>query len=752
MSSSNWIVLFVVLAVVIWAYRYRQVGAQLPRARWLTLILLRVAAVGMIVWLLSGPTRQETMQQEEHVYFPILVDDSRSMQLAGGEGGTRGAEAASLVFGATGLSKQLEAAGWQAPVLRLSDLAPMAADEAFDPRAPQTHIAQALARAAEIWKPEELAGVALVSDGRDHGEPSLRAAQALGRPLLTVGVGPESLPLDLAVEPLSMPRRVYANETFTCTLRATRQGPVGDVVDATLTITRPSSPPSISGEGGIEGATPVVQSMQLQFAAGQAATEKQLQLRLPMPGAHAVSVELAVQPGERVVGNNRTSRDVQVEKAKLRVLLVAQSLDWEVGFIRRYLGGDPRVELATLLPVFPEAPSIDREAAPESASGETRLLFGEEEIESPTYSRMTMTPQAALARLSRYDVFLLYRPGAMIDSELAARLREQVEKGATLLVLGLERGQPQGVRSLGALLPAAFSTQPPLPFPLSVRPASGVEDLPVSDMLHSIPWAKLPPLTDVFLVDHLQPAARVLLVGEAQGVPPQPLLMVQRFGLGQVLLSAMAHSWRWQMYSDPDQTQGPGPLEAFWLSLLHFTAQDPGGFESRLEIPRSVVQRGEPVEIRLFRDVGRAERQPPESVLLRVTGPSGGEETLSAALVRRNLGLYQTTYTPTERGGYRVLYQEADQSVERSFSAVEEGNEDADYTMDPALLSRLAESTGGVFATPGSLGAAVGHFQFQPRSTTTVVSVFLGRSLWILAIVIGLFCLEWLLRRVAQLP
>lgn len=740
MNAGNWLLFFVVLGVILWTYRYSQVRGQVVRGRWMLLVGLRLAGVVLIVWLLSGPTRQERIEEEEHVYFPILIDDSRSMGLAGASGATRAEEATALVFGPGGLAGSLSERGWQAPVLRMSDLAPLTPDEPFTPETPDTRIGQALERAAEVWKPEELAGLILISDGRDHGENPARAAQRLERPLLSIGLGPEQLPLDLAVEHFSAPRRVYAEETFTVTLRALRQGAVREVVDATLSIAPQN-----------DEATPTVQPMQLEFEAGQSVLERDLELRLSTPGGYRLTLELDAQPGEEITDNNQAVRDVQVEKARLRVLLAAQRLDWEVGFMRRHLGGDPRIELAMLMPVSSLAPSIDPAAPPPAQPGETLLFFHEEEIESPTHQRRTLELAQILEELGHYDVFLLYRPGSMITPELAERISQQVEKGATLVVLGWDRGDPTGARQLGRLLPAGFANQPPIPYEQTILPSTQIADLPVGEMLASVPWHELPPMTDTFALERAQPAARVLLWGQTQGLPSQPLLLMQRFGLGRVLQSALANSWRWQMYTDMEERTGPGALETFWLSLLHYTAQDPGGFESRLELPRSVVRRGETVEIRLFRDVGRAESRPPDTVQLRVVAPSGGQESLSAALLRRNLGLYEAGYTPSERGAYLVVFEEAEQRVERGFSVVEDGHEEADYTMDRALLERLAEASGGLFALPHDAPAALARFRFEPRTSTAVVPVFIGRSPWVLLALLALFCLEWLLRRVAQL-
>ncbi|MBE7558852.1 hypothetical protein HS125_07845 [bacterium] len=180
MTSGDWFVFFFVLAVVLWTYRYAALGGQVGRSRWLALVALRVGAVVLIVWLLSGPTQQETMQQEEHSYFPILIDDSKSMQLAGSAGGTRAAEAASLVWDATGLAGRLSGGRLAAPVLRLSDLSPLSPASASGRTIPPRTSAEPW-RAQRNLETRGLAGVVLISDGRDHGD--LRYRRRIWKPI-----------------------------------------------------------------------------------------------------------------------------------------------------------------------------------------------------------------------------------------------------------------------------------------------------------------------------------------------------------------------------------------------------------------------------------------------------------------------------------------------------------------------------------------------------------------------------------------
>jgi hypothetical protein len=740
MTSSLWIGILLFGAFFLWAYRFSLLQSQVPRRRWLLLLLIRFAFVLLLFWLLTNPTRNNQIEQPEQVYFPIIMDDSASMQLpgAGGMDTVRAVEARELIMGQNGLAESLRARGFEAPVLALSDFSILENDNDYKPNVETTRLADAFARVAGLWKPEELAAIMLVSDGCDHGPEPGDALGRLNTPLLAIGMGLETLPLDVELAQLALPHRTFEHESFIASVRIRRQGEVGDSVDGELLI-----------YDRAEDSTETV-DFTATFNGSDEMVEKSLNIVLHKEGSYDITARMKDLVGENISANNYKSRSIQVEKARLRVLLTAETLDWEVSFMRRQLLLSPRIELTTLQPVVLGAALIDPNAQEPASADAPYLLLSEDETAGVT--REFVSLNGLVERLASWDVVVLFRPGEMITAELATRLKEQTKKGATLVVLGFDSANPVGAENLSGCLPAKF-----LPARLNaseqmVTPATGLGNLPVAGIINSASWDGLAPLSSSFATAQPGPAAQVLLWGEGGGRQRVPLLLVQRFGMGYVLQSAMMGTWRWQMYDDKADMTGPGFLETFWLSLVHYLSGDPGGFESRLELPRSSISLGGRMEIWLFRDVASRSSAPPEQIQLKVTTPTGSEETLPARLTQESIGLYQTSYIPNEEGSYRVEFSELDQSVGRSFTVAAGSREDADYTMNRALLQRLASMSGGEMALMDDARAAALRIEFKPRQTLVNVPVFLGRSLWVLALLLTLLCLEWLLRRTAQLP
>jgi hypothetical protein len=76
-------------------------------------------------------------------------------------------------------------------------------------------------------------------------------------------------------------------------------------------------------------------------------------------------------------------------------------------------------------------------------------------------------------------------------------------------------------------------------------------------------------------------------------------------------------------------------------------------------------------------------------------------------------------------------------------------------TMNSALLRRLADVTGGTFVTPEGLSEGIDRLlanrRLGPSSATSEYDVGLWSSWWLLALAIGAFAVEWVVRKRAGL-
>ena len=86
-------------------------------------------------------------------------------------------------------------------------------------------------------------------------------------------------------------------------------------------------------------------------------------------------------------------------------------------------------------------------------------------------------------------------------------------------------------------------------------------------------WDELPELADFQYLDGLKHGAEVLLEAEIQE-RTWPLLVHQRYGLGNSYILATGGTWRWQMQMPYEDQRH----ETFWRQLLQALAQRVDGF------------------------------------------------------------------------------------------------------------------------------------------------------------------------------
>ena len=166
--------------------------------------LLRSAAVLGGILILAKPTLVRETEREVSRKVVVLVDDSGSMQLTDpGEGAPRAAKADAVLDG--GLREELEER-YSLEEIRFAG-------------GGTTDLSAALQLATGAFARGELAGIVLLSDGRDTTDLEGRGLRsevaklkAMGSPVVAVPFGTETAPRDVAVLGISAPEFIYLGD------------------------------------------------------------------------------------------------------------------------------------------------------------------------------------------------------------------------------------------------------------------------------------------------------------------------------------------------------------------------------------------------------------------------------------------------------------------------------------------------------------------------------------------------------------
>src|SRR6187549_2282133 len=207
-----------VVAIAIFTYRRVQVGDGRVRDR-VILTVLRVAALGLVLFCLFRPTLIVRAAVDQQNVVAVLLDDSRSMQIPDWGGKARGAFLKDQ-FGQLD-SPLLKALSdrFLVRVFRFSSTATrMGSAKEMNFSGPQTKLGPALDGARDELAGLPVAGVVLVTDGADTSDasidPALLAMKAQKIPVFTVGVGSEQLPRDVQIDRVNTPRTVLKDASL----------------------------------------------------------------------------------------------------------------------------------------------------------------------------------------------------------------------------------------------------------------------------------------------------------------------------------------------------------------------------------------------------------------------------------------------------------------------------------------------------------------------------------------------------------
>ena len=592
----TWLLIVVATAVltglvVVSLRESRRLGVPLRAA----LLTLRLSAVGLVALMLSQATL--AVDRTGLPVVAILLDTSASMSFPTGSaaGGTSRLETACTLLTADNEqflrtlrrrfrlrvyrfdadARQVGAAEDQVgaaedDVTFATLLAELHAD------GDQTLLAAAVRRVLDDLRGSSPEAVIVLTDGVPTGgdaEALSSVASIAARrrvPLYPIGVGGEGRSTDLELTDLTVDEVAFLGDPVRIVAAFRGYGLGGAPV--TLTATNRET-------GAVLARTTV-------SAAGDGRPVRtELTFTPAREGEYDITLALSTRATEADTANNAATRHVSVRRQQVRVLLADRMPRYEFRFLKSVLTREATIELDTLMQ------EADLSYAAEDAATLARFPLGQDD-------------------LFAYDVIILGDlDPVLVGDETLAALAEfvRVRGGGLFGIAGPQFFPMQYANTpLAAVLPVepasvtvpAAGTPIVNPFALRLtlegRQAGPLFRLAATEAATATAWDELPPLYWRAEAARLRPGAVSLVEATADG-PPQPAVVLQRYGAGKVLLSLTDETWRWRFRA------GDALFGRYWIQAIRFLSRSAllsGDRGAELLADRRTYTQGEPVVLR----------------------------------------------------------------------------------------------------------------------------------------------------------
>ncbi len=409
-------------------------------------------------------------------------------------------------------------------------------------------------RGTDLWQAlqeslsdtNRLSAIVLASDGQHNGSEQLMelAAEAKAKniPIMTVGVGDSARPKNLSVTDIYVRSKAQPNEQFEIETLLYAE----DVQDSQVEVELVQH--EIDANGNPTGEQ-VIDSQDVDVPPNGGRMRADFSHVVATPGKFTYTVKIQSIEDESETGDNAmTSSEVEVVDEKVKVLLIAGSPTWEYRFVQRLLQRDGAISLSCWLQ------TMDQDRPQE----------GNEPI-----AELPRT----IEQLGQYNVIMMFDPNPNeFDEEWveAMKLFCKRKAGGVMYMAGpkftnlfMTLNRFKGMRDMlpvkfgdenffaaaeADLLTSAAQQRPGrmlvVKHNLDHPVMSYSKDLSINEGL----WAKMPSVLWSYPTETAKPAARVLMergdnVSE-QG--NQPLLVIGRYGAGNVVYMGFQGTWRWR--------------------------------------------------------------------------------------------------------------------------------------------------------------------------------------------------------------
>lgn len=695
-TSPAWQVT-VAAALAVLALLASQRGARAWRFR-LAEGLLWATALLCVVLMLARPVWVAEEGRREPGRVAVLVDASASMGVL--EGGVPRSEVVAELLASLS-DKDVDVYHFGAD---LTAGAPMAFDDAG------TDLEVALERLGDRVAGEQLAGIVLLTDGLDRGLLRRRFLKednpvppTLPGPLTVFQIGEADALRDLSVRFVDAGGYAYVHATAQIHAELLGVGFEGQVVKAEL----------LADDA-------VVSTKEVQLDA-EGVGSVAFTIEPDVAGRFVYTVRVPSYEGDAVPANDALPVVIRVVRDRIRVLQVAGAPSWDVKFLRRFLKGDPSVDLVSFF-ILRTARDVSRQYSDDELS---LIQFPYEEL----FTEDLLTFDLVVFQNFDHRPYFQARADTLLQN-----LRDFVERdGHALVMVGGDRSFSEGAYDgtpLGDILPVGLGPQPLGPdlLPFQAQLTDAGERHPVT-RLTSDPeenaawWGRLHTLDGTNRVLAAKGDAAVLLEHPTLmvGSRGMPVLAVREVGKGRTMSLTVDSSWRWSL-SEAAVGRGNQAYLRFWKGAIRWLIGEPTTRRVNVESQRENYAVGD--DVRLVVTARDAAFAPLPGALARVVVDVDGQPTTFEATTDQD-GEAVVRLPASRRGAHRVTVEVTDSvelvgAAETVYAVTTRDPELDEVAPDGAFLRWLAARTEGKFYGPGERGpilrdASAGRVVFDRR-------------------------------------
>lgn len=753
---------------------YRRDAAQLSRFwRW-WMTSLRVAAIAAIVVLMLNPherTQRSALRPSE---VAIAIDTSVSMQFPAGDGSDASAAApsrASAVRGSLLESEVLKRlnqrhtvtvytfdAALEGPhrsipkgTLAASPIPPETWESLVQPRGLETRLGESVQELIGRVAGPTLSGVVIVSDGSANAGLDASVANQKARStqtrLVTVGVGSRQRPTNIAIASLQAPTEVHIGDPFRITTFVQGQGAAGKTVEVEL----------LARAEGSDSDPASIAVKTVELTEDGVPAEVSFEQKPGSPGGIDYEVRVRAQGAftELSDADNSRRRTINVSERQIRVLLMAGGPSRDYRFVRDMLHRHTGMELDVWLQ------TVDKAQASAVTQDASKVL-----TEFPDSREVLFEYDAVLAFDADWN---------RVTAEQLDLLREWVadRAGGVVLVAGpIHTGavvtRPE-LQSLRDLLPVRLS-----PFLLDLEigrrntqawPIELTEEgedsafFQLADATAAGPdvWKQFSGVHRSYPTAGVKDGATALALytnPRAQTENGKPIIAANHFyGSGRCLFLGTGEFWRMRSVS-------PEYFNRFWTKAIRDVAQGRikrGNSRGLLMMDRTEFVLGQSVRIRT--QLYDASLQPleAESVPVTIIDPFGKPLLPERRLLRdRNRpGQFVGSFRAGLQGTWNIQLPipESRDTLNQKIEVLLPNLEADRPAQNVGLLEELAQDTGGRYIALTDAETQLADL-LPDRSELVMIDERL-RPLWdrqwVLFLLVGLFGIEWLTRKLLKL-